>query len=136
MLKATIISLLFIFFSMPATSQDIRTCGAQGAGNTFIANNGQEYCISRRQMNWWTALGWCQKIGMTMVSYPADCNCEGQNCPSHDTTCPNFYNTGTTHIHTSTPLDAGTIASIDLTNGTVPSYGLRWKHLPRYALCK
>ena len=135
-MKKKMILGLVCLLSCGTMAQDIRTCGLQGAGNTVIANNGQEYCISRRQMNWWTALGWCQKIGMTMVSYPADCNCEGQNCPSHDTRCPNFYNTGNIHIHTSTPLDAETTAVIDLTDGSFPSYGYRWRHLHRYALCK
>lgn len=59
--------------------------------NGFImkGNNGVEYCVSNNYMNWWTAIGWCQIIGKTMIQYPKDCSCAGEGCPK-GVPCPNF----------------------------------------------
>ena len=63
------------------------TC-ANRAGILVVGNNGTQYCMSRIAMNWWTAIGWCQTIGMRPFHYPTDCSCVGDNCPI--ATCPNI----------------------------------------------
>ena len=74
-------------FSQDSTFADICT---KSYGKIVVANNGQEYCMSKNKMNWWTALGWCQTMGRTHIRYPLDCNCFGDNCPLSGAQCPNF----------------------------------------------
>ena len=77
-------------------------------------------------MNWWTALGWCSAIKKTMIQYPEDCRCLGENCPTTETGCPNFFNTHNTgyKVWTSTPYLNTSAYLININDGTV-STGLR-----------
>ena len=86
-------------------------------GRIVKDNNGIEYCLSLNAMNWWTALGWCQSIGGTLVEYPSDCQCVNDECPR--SSCPAFHGIGANYIWTKTPsLDDGAY-SIALSNGMV-----------------
>ena len=42
-------------------------CG-NGTGKILIANNGKPYCRNNRNFNWWSAMSWCQSIGMELIS--------------------------------------------------------------------
>lgn len=64
------------------------TC-ADRAGKIFVSNNGTRYCMSPMAMNWWTAIGWCQSIGMELIDAVKDCQYIGETCPSFEP-CPNF----------------------------------------------
>lgn len=46
--------------------------------------NGHTFCKSNRQMNWWSAINWCQSNGGTLASYTNVCpNTEiNKNCPN------------------------------------------------------
>ena len=63
-------------------------CG-NGTGYIVVGNNGKLYCRSRRNFNWWSAMSWCQGIGMDPISINEDCICSGEKCPIK--ACPNFY---------------------------------------------
>ena len=62
-------------------------CG-NGTGHIVIGNNGKSYCRGRRSFNWWSAMSWCQSIGMELISINEDCICAGEKCPQAQ--CPNF----------------------------------------------
>ena len=59
-----------------------------GLGYITIANNGTAYCVSHKKFNWWSAMSWCQAVGMELISYPEDCICAGEKCPQAQ--CPNM----------------------------------------------
>ena len=69
-------------------AEEITETCANRAGITITGNNGIPFCRSRVKMNWWTALSWCQKIGMRPFEFPKDCHCEGEKCPVAN--CPNI----------------------------------------------
>lgn len=77
------------------------TC-ANGAGTIIIGKNKTQYCMSKRSLNWWTALGWCQSIGKQLISYPNACSCPESICPEILSNCPNLTGVADTIVWTST----------------------------------
>ena len=106
---------------------------ARGGGTVVIGNNGTEYCQSKRQMNWWTALEWCQKQGKQLIHHPADCSCVEEGCPP--VSCPNLAGIGEYTVWTSTANPQGTASFVDLKSGASINQPRTQSYGPR-ALCK
>ena len=99
----TTLCLTLMISTITLADDTIKTC-ANGAGIVITGNNGTDYCMSNNNMNWWTALAWCQTIGKTAIRYPEDCSCVGENCLKVQ--CPNFANMKKAwRIWTATPCD-------------------------------
>ena len=115
------------------------TC-ANGAGIVIKGKNGAEYCLSKLTMNWWTALGWCQAIGKTPISYPDDCRCVGNGCGTEMVGCPNLAIDFNAWAWANTPSYSAEFSyTINLKNGEVNGnwvYGTRSNKLNSRALCK
>ena len=94
-------------------------CG-NGTGRVVIGNNGKSYCKSTRVFNWWSAMSWCQSIGMELISYPEDCICAGEKCPQVQ--CPNFAISNWNFIWTSN-VDKDNRTLVIAGNGSVSSGG-------------
>lgn len=63
---------------------------ANGYGDLLTAVNGKKYCVSRTDMNWWSAHAWCDSIGMRLIDPGEDCDCTGlANCEA-GSDCPNL----------------------------------------------
>ena len=104
----TAICVALMISTITLADDTIKTC-ANGAGIVITGNNGTDYCMSNNNMNWWTALAWCQTIGKTAIRYPEDCSCVGENCLKVQ--CPNFANMQKAwRIWTATPCGDGTCA--------------------------
>lgn len=124
---------VIIGFSLSVSAQTT-TC-AKGAGTVIKGNDGTEYCFSKNGMNWWTALGWCQAIGKTLIQYPSDCRCDGDNCPTEMVKCPNLKGIAQSNINwTSTPYDEKSIYTINFNHGGPDTFS-RTSQQGR-ALCK
>ena len=96
---------------------------ADRAGRIMVGNNGQRYCLSYRDMNWWTVLSWCQSGNMRPFEYPKDCYCQGTDCPNN-TPCPStFALASTQYWWTGTPHPTNsTYATRMSTGGRVDSF--------------
>ena len=110
-------------------------------GQIIKGNNGIEYCRSNRTMNWWTAVGWCQEIGGTLISYPSDC--QHNNDTSPNSVCPNLKNDiNIGYIWTNTPsLDNGAYAIHTTYDWICTANSATCGHVSKrthtnYALCK
>ena len=106
---------------------------ARGGGTVVIGNNGTVYCKSNHQMNWWTALDWCQQQGKQLIQYPADCSCVEDGCPPGK--CPNLAGIGEYTVWTSTANPQGTASYVDLKSGASINSPRTQSYGPR-ALCK
>lgn len=108
---------------------------ARGGGKIIVGHNGTPYCQSNRDMNWWTALDWCQQQGKQLIQYPADCMCSEEGCPVK--ACSNLTAVGNGQAWTSTPWQPGHAYYIRLHEGAVNGNGTDVKltsHLS--AVCK
>ena len=92
---------------------------ANGSGFVVMGNNGTEYCQSKKGMNWWTAIGWCQSIGKKLVEYPMDCQCVGVKCPTKMLACPNFKGDFADYVWTATPAGSNTSYIIYPAGGSI-----------------
>lgn len=130
--------LLFVcgimMISSVAMAEETTVC-ANGSGEIVKGNDGTEYCKSRIHMNWWTALGWCQKIGRVLVRYPLDCSCEGDKCPNEMVHCPNLKGVGIPYVWTSTLYGNDNALCIHLESGKVIN-DHAGRHNKNIALCK
>ena len=85
-MKKIIFSFVLLVCSL---SGQAATC-ANGQGNEVVGINGTKYCMSPIQMNWWSAMAWCDAAGLKTIDPNTECSCDGfEGC---DTTlrCPNF----------------------------------------------
>ena len=87
-MRKFLIFIIIMTITFPIQSAVTTETCANRAGILVIANDETKYCMSRISMNWWTALSWCQSIGMRPFNYPTDCSCSGENCPISP--CPNI----------------------------------------------
>jgi hypothetical protein len=122
-----ILSVLVLVMSTPALSA---TC-ANGAGTQVIGVDGEIYCRSNRDMNWWSAHAWCDAAKMTLVSLD---RCNGKNGDiTGDTACPNFKGTGSGNCWTSSVPSSSYAFYVELSYGTVVPTP---RHEGRNALCE
>lgn len=85
--KILILGCSLLVLSSVALADDTTTC-ANGAGIVVIgAVTGHKYCMSKKQMNWWNALSWCDGQDRRQFDR-SDCacsdvvsNCYGSKCP-------------------------------------------------------
>lgn len=72
-------------------------CIACVDGHTHFAKNSDQYCISNKRMNWWSAFQWCKAQGYRLATLD-DCYAEGNVAGTNPvgTGCPNL--TGTAWI--------------------------------------
>ena len=123
-----ILSVLVLVMSTPALSA---TC-ANGAGTQVIGVDGETYCRSNVNMNWWSAHAWCDAANMRLVSLD---RCNGKNGNiSGDVGCPNFKGTGSVSCWTSSVPSSSTAFNVNLSSGAVNS-GANARINGYYALC-
>ena len=87
-MRKILIFIIIMTITFPIQSAVTTETCANRAGILVVGNNEIQYCMSRISMNWWTAIGWCQSIGMRPFNYSKDCSCTGENCPISP--CPNI----------------------------------------------
>ena len=127
--------ILMMPFVVLAGENETQTC-ANGSGTVIEGNDGTKFCKSNRVMNWWTALGWCQSIGKTMMRYPADCRCLGDGCPTIESKCPNLTGISNVTVWSSTPASRGYAFHVSLSNGNVDGQSCSYLTYGHYALCR
>ena len=137
MKKALLICLIvMISVCVKAEEQTFEKRCTSANGVVVAGKNGKVYCKSNRYMNWWTALGWCQAIGMVPFENPNDCRCIGENCPETASGCPNLTGVGAGTVWTGTPFNGnpGYSITINLGNGNVGAHHNSADY-PDLALC-
>ena len=108
-----ILSVLVLVMSTPALSA---TC-ANGAGTQVIGVDGEIYCRSNVNMNWWSAHAWCDAANMTLV--PLD-RCNGKNGNiTGEVACPNFKGTDSVTCWTSSVSSSSYAFYVNLSSGAV-----------------
>ena len=45
-------------------------------GSEKIGKNGHSYCISKKKMNWWSAVTWCEANGRSLTTMQQACNAQ------------------------------------------------------------
>ena len=81
LLLTTLIGIILMHsFIASADDTPTKTC-ANGAGTVIIgAITGHEYCLSKKEMNWWNGHAWCDGLGMRFFRLD-DCECNSsRNC--------------------------------------------------------
>ena len=122
-----VLSVLVLVMSTPALSA---TC-ANGAGTQVIGADGETYCQSNVNMNWWSAHAWCDAANMRLVSLD---RCNGKNGNiSGDVGCPNFKGTGSVSCWTSSVPFSSNAFAVNLSSGAVSNFG---RNGSNYALCE
>ena len=53
-------------------------------GNEKAGKNGHSYCISKKKMNWWSAVTWCEANGRSLATMQQACDTQAP------TTCSNL----------------------------------------------
>lgn len=119
-MKKIILICAILLTSVIVHADDTMTC-ADGAGTVITGKNGTEYCMSKNKMNWWTALGWCQKIGKKLISYPEECKCPTDICGETMSGCPNLTGVYSAHmcVWTIHPNFSDQAKTVCLNNGTI-----------------
>ncbi len=125
-----ILSVLVLVMSTPALSA---TC-ANGAGTQVIGVDGETYCRSNVNMNWWSAYAWCDAANMTLVSLD---RCNGKNGNiTGEVACPNFKGTGgSVTCWTSSVPNSSFAFNVNLSSGAVFNSHTR-NYYSLYALCE
>lgn len=119
-----------------SASSAVKDICEEKAGILIQGNDGTYYCQSRGKMNWWTALGWCQKLGLKLISYPQECNCEGSTCPVGTKNCLNLTGVGSGTVWTSAPNGNERAYWVQLSNGYISGSDPRNIATFQSALCK
>jgi hypothetical protein len=111
-----ILSVLVLVMSTPALSA---TC-ANGAGTQVIGVDGETYCRSNVNMNWWSAHAWCDAANMTLVSLD---RCNGKNGDiTGEVACPNFKRNDYVTCWTSSVPSSSKAFNLTFSSGDVSSY--------------
>ena len=132
---STSLLLISLICTPVCAGETTEPCG-NGTGRVVIGNNGKSYCRSQRNFNWWSAMSWCQAVGMEPVSVNEDCICSGEQCPSSQ--CPNFHFSAVTITqYWSSSLETRGVFSIHPKYGDANSMGSYGNPTSVYpALCK
>ena len=69
MTRKMILILVGILF---AISAEATTCGS-GSGTVLTGKDGKSFCLSPKEMNWWSAFAWCDAAGGRMFEVNQDC---------------------------------------------------------------
>lgn len=85
----SIIFLCLYATSLPAQS----TSCANGDGIEIKGINGTVYCLSRIDMNWWSAHAWCDTLSKKLIDTNIDCKCNNFTDCDTSLPCPNIYST-------------------------------------------
>ena len=136
MKKISIVILTLMMCSIAAKAQDC----ANGIVETGV--NGNTYCRAKVGMNWYSALVWCQKQGMHLVTMTELCDKDDTPAGKWDGTtgsgkCLNFASGQSSfngYVWTSTISSSTNAYYVRLSNSTV-SYSTR-SYGSCYPLCK
>ena len=103
-------------------------------GTPVIGVDGETYCQSIQDMNWWSAFAWCEAIGMELISLE---DCDGKNgTVSSSSPCPNFDGVNNKRVWTSSVPHKSAGYTIDLSSGSVDGgFPRDYTYLVK-ALCK
>ena len=71
-MKKTVLAILMAMLATSAYAR-LEGCTSENGGVLFQGENGQSYCISRRQMNWWSAFSWCKGVGGELATIDDAC---------------------------------------------------------------
>ena len=129
--------MLFLTFGMSTPTwsaitydETAGTC-AGGSGEMFIGVDGEKYCRSNVQMNWWSAFAWCEGAGGKLV--PLD-RCNGKKGDiTGNVACPNFNGKNTSNCWTSSVPNSA--KGYHLSSGAINSTNSR-DSANVYALCE
>ena len=126
-----ILSVLVLVMSTPALSAPC----ANGAGTQVIGVDGETYCQSNVNMNWWSAHAWCDAANMTLVSLDR-CNGKKGNITG-EVECPNFKGTGSGICWTSSVPGSPQAFNVNLSSGAVNTSQRHYSPTNQgYALCE
>ena len=110
-----ILSLIVMGMATPAFSAPC----ANGAGTQVIGVDGETYCRSNVNMNWWSAHAWCDAANMKLMSLD---RCNGKNGNiTGEVACPNFKGTDSVTCWTSSVPSSSLAFSVNLSSGAVNS---------------
>ena len=70
-MKQNIIPVLILMAGLSCQAQ-IANC-TPDIGIEIVGNNGVHFCMSKINLNWWSAHSWCRAIGMQLASYNTTC---------------------------------------------------------------
>ena len=101
-MKKTILAILMAMLATSAFAE-----GKCEGGDPFEgANDGHEYCISQKTMNWWSAFAWCQQQGRHLATLQEAC--DGWYGVTGYAACGNMVKSGVTkkYCWTANPKDS------------------------------
>ncbi|MBQ3116706.1 MAG: hypothetical protein IJC11_00085, partial [Alphaproteobacteria bacterium] len=117
--KTLIMGLIGLIILQPINVQ-AADC-ANGAGTEIKGNDHGTYCVSKANMNWWSAHAWCDAIGMKLAPL-SECECRDESNCDMMKQCPNLYNVGSVWVWTTTPSSSSAAYFVNLNNGSVFTY--------------
>ena len=129
-MKKTVLAILMTVAATTAYAR-LEKCTSGNGGVLFQGENGQSYCISRRQVNWWSAFSWCKSVGGELVNIDDACPDTGFD------TCANIAGkqtkvTGSAWL--ATPSNSNSAYIVSASTGYINvNYGPR--NVTYYALC-
>ncbi|MGN1091894.1 MAG: hypothetical protein ACI4RJ_05350 [Alphaproteobacteria bacterium] len=130
-MKKTILAILMAMMMATTAYARLEKCTSGNGGVLFQGENGQSYCISRRQVNWWSAFSWCKSVGGELVNIDDACPDTGFD------TCTNIAGkqtkvTGSAWL--ATPNSSNSAYIVSASTGYINvNYGPR--NVTYYALC-
>ena len=95
--------------------------------------NGMNFCKSAQNMNWFSALIWCQSIGHKLVEFSSAC--PGSIPDVRASTCANLKGKSSGWGYTSLPRGDDKLFAITFSTGGFDYNGLR-THANAYAICE
>ena len=85
--------------------------------------NGHEFCLSDKNMNWWSAFTWCESQGRRLADFTTMCGNVSQSPSNTEGDCPNLQGKGDAWMWSSLAYSFNT-ALVVLPSGAV-QYGYR-----------
>ena len=124
--------LLACLFALISTTPVYSYTGACNGGTIIESTTGATFCMSKKEMNWWSAQACCQVNGSRLATMY-------EMCPSWDGNggsdrCPELNGKGSGMVWSATAKGNTDAFNINLSNGYVYNYGSRT--FTPYAFCR